>query len=168
MPTNPVLTNALPFALPDFAAATPTDYRSAFEIGMAEQLAGLALIRDGESETTVENVLGAWDDAEATLRRALNAFYAVHSSDGSPDLDAIDEEMSPRLAAHADSIFLDRALFARLEGLRARIDGGLTPADEQDRYTLDELLRSFRRAGVELDDEAQARVRALNQQLAEL
>lgn len=168
MPTNPVLTNALPFALPDFAAATPTDYRSAFEIGMAEQLAGLALIRDGESETTVENVLGAWDDAEATLRRALNAFYAVHSSDGSPDLDAIDEEMSPRLAAHADSIFLDRALFARLEGLRARVDGGLTPADEQDRYALDELLRSFRRAGVELDDEAQARVRALNQQLAEL
>ena len=168
MPTNPVLTNALPFALPDFAATTPGDYRSAFEIGMAAQLAGLALLRDEAAAPTVENVLGAWDDAEATLRRALNAFYAVHSSDGSPELDAIDEEMSPRLAAHADSIFLDRALFARLEALRARIDGGQAPADEQDRYALDELLRSFRRAGVELDDDAQARVRALNQRLAEL
>lgn len=168
MPTNPVLTTDLPYTLPDFAAATPADYRRAIEAGMAAQRAGLDRLRDDTAAPTVENVLGAWDDAEATLRRALNAFYAVHSSDGSPELDAIDEEMSPRLAEHDDAIYLDRALFARVQSLRVRVDGGEVAADEQDRYALDELLRAFRRAGVELDDEAQSRVRALNRQLAEL
>ena len=98
MPTNPVLTTHLPYTLPDFAAATPADYRRAIEAGMAAQRAGLDRLRDDTAAPTVENVLGAWDDAEATLRRALNAFYAVHASDRSPELDAIDEEMSPRLA----------------------------------------------------------------------
>ena len=168
MPTNPVLTTHLPFTLPDFAAATPAQYRSAIESGMAEQRAGLERLRDDTEAPTVATVIGAWDDAEATLRRALNAFFAVHSSDGSPELDAIDEEMSPRLAEHEDAIYLDRGLFARLQALQARIDDGEVDADEQDRYALDELLRSFRRAGVALDDEAQTRVRELNRHLAEL
>ncbi|MHA6512185.1 M3 family metallopeptidase [Tessaracoccus sp. Z1128] len=168
MPTNPVLTTDLPFTLPDFASATPADYRAAFETGMTAQLAALGRLRDEDAPPTVDNVLGAWDDAEATLRRTLNAFYAVHSSDGSPELDAIDEEMSPRLAEHWDAIFLDRGLFARLEALRSRIEGGDGEADEQDRYALDELLRAFRRAGVELATEAQSRVRELNRRLAEL
>ena len=104
MPTNPVLTNALPFALPDFAAATPTDYRSAFEIGMAEQLAGWALIREGESETTGENVLGAWEDAEATLRHAHQGV-----ADGQIQGDQLEKlavvggiELAQRLFVHLD------------------------------------------------------------------
>ncbi len=168
MPTNPVLTTDLPFTLPDFAAAAPGDYRAAIEAGMAEQVAGLARLRDDDSPATVAGVLGAWEDAEATLRRALNAFFSVHASDGSPELDAIDEEMSPRLAGHEDAILLDRALFQRLLDLRDRIDAGETEADEQDRYALDELIRSFRRAGVELDDASKDRLRELNRRLAEL
>ena len=35
MSNNPVLTRRLPFQLPDFAAATPADYRAAFEEGMS-------------------------------------------------------------------------------------------------------------------------------------
>ncbi|SHJ32370.1 peptidyl-dipeptidase Dcp [Tessaracoccus bendigoensis DSM 12906] len=168
MSTNPVLTLQLPFTLPDFAAATPAHYRDAIAGSMAHHLALLATLRDDSSPATIENVLGAWEDAGADLRRALNAFYAVRSSDTNDELDAIDEEFAPLLAAHDDAIHLDRALYARLRALEARILGGEVEADEQDRYALDETLREFRRAGVELGDDDQARLRELNRILAEL
>lgn len=168
MPTNPVLTDRLPFTLPDFAAATPSDYRSAIEEGMARQLEALAALRGDDSPATVDGVLGAWEDSGSVLRRALNAFFAVRWSDTNAELDAIDEEMAPRLAAHHDEILLDRELYARLLELQRRMTAGEVEADEQDRYALDETLRSFRRAGVELGDAAQARLRELNRQLAEL
>lgn len=168
MPTNPVLTRQLPFALPDFAAISPEDYRSAVTASMATQLDALAALRDDPSPATVENVLGAWEDAEADLRRALSAFFAVRASDTNDELDAIDEELAPVLAGHEDSIFLDRGLYSRLQSLEGRIADGAVEADEQDRYALDELLRAFRRAGVELDNSQQVRLRELNRELAEL
>lgn len=165
---NPILRLDLPYQLPDFANAAPADYRAAIEDGMSTQLAALAALRDGTAPATVENVLGAWEDAEAVLRRALNAFYAVYGSDATPEIEAIEEEMAPRLAEHEDAIYLDRALHARLAQLRGRIDDGELVADEQDQYALDELLGAFRRAGVALGDEEQTHLRELNRRLAEL
>ncbi|WP_052460179.1 M3 family metallopeptidase [Tessaracoccus massiliensis] len=168
MSINPVLSTELPFTLPDFANATPRDYHVAVEEGMRSQLGALARIRDDQSPATVANVLAAWDDAEATLRRALNSFFSVYASDATDEMIAIEQELSPRLAEHNDSIFLDRELYARLQMLEARIAGGEAEADDQDRYMLDELLRAFRRAGVELTDDEQGRLRELNKRLAEL
>lgn len=168
MTTNPVLTRQLPFALPDFASATPADYRDAMDASMTAHLEGLARLRDDAAEPTVENVLGAWEDAEADLRRSLHAFFAVRASNTNDELDAIDEEFAPRFAAHNDAIYLDRGLYGRLRALEARIAAGEVEADEQDRYALDETLREFRRAGVELDDGQQDRLRELNRTLAEL
>ena len=88
MPTNPLLTTELPFTLPDFGNATTADYREAVELGMHEQLDALAAVRDDQSPATVENVLGASDDAGATLRRAMNAFWAVYSSNTTDELEA--------------------------------------------------------------------------------
>lgn len=168
MLNNPILNRSLPFQLPDFAAAGPDDYRAAISAAMAGQLQGLRTLREDTTPADVENVLGAWEDAGSDLQRCLNAFFAVRSSDTSDELDAIDEEFSPLLAAHDDAIMLDRALYARLLELNARIESGETPADEQDRYALTELLGAFRRAGVELGAEGHERLRALNRELAEL
>lgn len=165
---NPILRLDLPYQLPDFASATADDYRSAIEEGMQAQLSALTALREDDAPATVDNVIGAWEDAEATLRRALNAFYAVYGSDATPEIEAIEEEMAPRLAEHDDAIYLDRGLFSRLEALRSRIDDGEVEADEQDAFALDELLRAFRRAGVALGDEEQARLREMNKKLAEL
>lgn len=168
MPTNPVLTTDLPYALPDFARITPDDYRAAFDEAMSAHLDGLARLRTDDAPPTFESVLGAWEDAEAPLRRVLNAFFAVHSSDASPELDAIDEEMSPRLAEHHDAIYLDAELYGRLTALRERIDAGEVEADEEDSFALDELLRSFRRAGVALGEPEKERLREMNRRLAQL
>lgn len=168
MSLNPVLDTELAFSLPDFARATPHDYRVAIEEGMRAQLGALAKLRADEAPATVANVLGAWDTAEDSLRRALSAFFAVYASDATDDLIAIEAEYAPRLAEHGDAIYLDRELYARLQALEARVEAGDAEADAEDRYALAEHLRAFRRAGVELGDEEQGRLRALNKRLAEL
>jgi peptidyl-dipeptidase Dcp len=168
MSNNPVLTRRLPFQLPDFAAATPADYQAAFEEGMSGQLTALAALRDDPAPATVENVLGAWEDAGSALLRAAHAFFAVYASNSTPEIEAIEEEMAPRLAEHEDAIYLDKGLFARLQQLRGRADAGEVAFDQQDEYALDEILRAFRRAGVALDDAGQSRLRELNRRLAEL
>lgn len=165
--TNPVLTE-LEFRLPDFAAATASDYRHAIELGMAKEREGLAALAADQSPATVEGVLGAWEDARATLSRALSAFFTVYACDARQDLEALHQEMAPRLAQHSDATFLDRSLFDRLTALETRIDAGETPADEEDRYALAELLRTFRRSGISLGEKQRDRLRELNTRLAEL
>ena len=168
MSINPVLTTELPFALPDFANATPRDYHVAIEEGMRSQLGALAKLRQDGSPATVANVLAAWDRAEGPLRRALNVFFSAYASDATDEMIAIEQEIAPRLAEHSDSIYLDGGLYARLQDLSGRIGAGEAEADGEDRYLLDELLRAFRRAGVELSEDEQTRLRAMNKRLAEL
>ena len=102
MSINPVLTTELPFALPDFANATPRDYHVAIEEGMRSQLGALAKLRQDGSPATVANVLAAWDRAEGPLRRALNVFFSAYASDATDEMIAIEQEIAPRLAEHRD------------------------------------------------------------------
>lgn len=167
--SNPLAApSRLPYQLPDFARLTPETFADALTAGMAEQLAALAALASDIEPATAANVLHPWDRSGALLERALDAFWAVKSSDTTDALDALAEEFAPRLSAHSDAIHLDRRLFDRLTELAHRADTGEVDLDEQDDWALRELLRSFVRAGVHLEGEAQERLRALNTRLAEL
>ena len=76
-----MLTRRLPFQLPDFAAATPADYRAAFEEGMSGQLTALAALRDDPAPATVENVLGKSIDVVVAGRRTGDTAGAYASND---------------------------------------------------------------------------------------
>ncbi|GAB48180.1 M3 family metallopeptidase [Mobilicoccus pelagius] len=165
--TNSLLQpSTLPFALPDYAALTDADYREAFEVGMAEQLAALREIAQNPEPPTPQNVLHAWEASPATLVRAANAFWVARSADTSPERDAIAEEFAPRLAQHSDAITLDADLYARLKALRERADTGEITLDEQDDWLLTQRMRAHERAGVALPAEKQERLRELNTALA--
>lgn len=168
-PANPLSADSvLPYRLPDFPAIAPDDYRAAFEAGMADQLAALDAVAADPAPPTEANVLEAWERSGALLTRALNAFWSVKAANSSDALDALYAEFAPRLAAHSDGIWLNRALHDRLVALEARVAGGEVVLDEQARWALDERLRDFRRAGVALSDADQATLRGLNTRLAEL
>lgn len=117
---------------------------------------------------TVENVLHAWEASGALLGRTLLAFSAVWMANSTPELDALHEESSPKLAQHSDAIWLDRALYERFLALQARAETGEVTLDAEDAYLLSETLASFTRAGVALDGGRSKQLRALNTDLAEL
>jgi len=165
---NPVASTTLPYALPDFAHITADDWRTALSDGMAEQLAELDAIATDPEPPTVENVLDAWERSGQLLNRAAMGFWTLKEANTTPALDAIEEEMSPKLAAHNDAIMLDPRLYERLVALDARATAGEVSLDDQAAWLLSEKLRDYRRLGVNLPEADQARLRELNERIATL
>ncbi|MFE4602137.1 M3 family metallopeptidase [Kitasatospora indigofera] len=156
--------STLVYELPPFTAIREEHYLPAFERGMADQLAEIAAITADPQAPTFDNTLVALERSGALLRRVSAVFLNQSSSDTNDLVDAVDAEISPRLAAHQDAIHLDAALFARIEALHERRhDLGLDP---QSLRLLERHHTRFVRAGARLGAAEQARLRELNSELA--
>ncbi len=168
-PANPLAqASKLPYELPDYDAVRDEHYQPAVEAGMAAQLAELAAIAANPEPATVANVIEAWEASGELFTRAVNAFYTKQPADTNDVLDAADAALAPQLAAHADAIFLDGALYERVAALDARVRAGEVELDPQSAYWLERRLLDFVRAGVNLPEADQERLRALNHRIAEL
>ena len=166
---NPLLApSTLPFALPDYTTITTDHVREAVTAGMQEQLAELAVIAADPAEPTVENVLHAWERSGAVLQRTVAAFGVARSADTTPERDALMAELSPALAAHSDTILLDRGFYERLRALSDRAGRGEVELDTQDAYNLTKRLSEYERGGITLGEDDQQRLRELNTELAAL
>ncbi|GAB3653359.1 M3 family metallopeptidase [Glycomyces tarimensis] len=168
MTDHPFLTvSDLPYHLPPFEDIAVEHYRPAFETGMAEELLAVQAITAETAEPTFENTIVALERAgNGILARVSRVFYNKNTSDTDAELQAIETEMSPRLAEHRDKILLDAALFARVDDLwRRRGDLGL---DEQDERLLERYHTEFVRGGAALDEAGKARLSQINAELAEL
>ncbi|WP_067686095.1 M3 family metallopeptidase [Nocardia jejuensis] len=165
MTSNPFFERStLPFQLPPFARIRAEHYLPAFERGMAEQLAEIAAITALDGEPTFDDTVVALERSGTLLTRVANVFFNISGSDSTPGTDAIDTEISPRLAAHRDAIHLDPALFARIESLYARrAELGLEPEESR---LLEQYRTRFVRSGARLDTAGQQRLRELNAELA--
>ncbi|WP_377271387.1 M3 family metallopeptidase [Peterkaempfera sp. SMS 1(5)a] len=165
MTENPFFSpSTLPYELPPFAEIREEHYLPAFERGMAEQLAEIQVITADPEPPTFENTVVALERSGALLRRVESVFFNQASADTNDTVQAVDAEVSPRLAAHGDAIHLDRALFERVETLyRQRAELGL---DAQSLRLLERYRTRFVRAGALLSETGRERMRDLNQQLA--
>lgn len=160
---NPLLTpSALPYGLPPFAEIRDEHYAEAVEAGIAEQLAEIEAIVGVSEPPTFENTAAAMERSGRLLRRAVAAFMTLVSSHGTESIRALETQLMPKLSAHEDAILLDRRLRDRF----AAIDvSGLNPEAAR---LVEEWLNDFRRAGANLDDTGQARLRELNAELSRL
>ncbi|WP_433591196.1 M3 family metallopeptidase [Nocardia sp. CA-145437] len=165
MSRNPFFERSvLPYELPEFAEIGDEHYLPAFERGMAEQLAEVAGITAGQGEVTFANTVEALELSGQLLGRVSRVFFNVASSDSTERTEAIEAEVSPRLAAHEDSILLDGELFQRIEELYER--RGELGLDAEQVRLLERYRLRFVRAGARLDAGQQARLRELNAELA--
>lgn len=162
---NPFLEpSPLPFSLPPFARIRDEHYAPAFDRGMSEQLAEVEAIVANPDPATLENTVAALERSGALLTRVSLAFSGMRSAHATPAIQAVDEEYSPRLTAHADAIRLNRALLERLQTVR----DGSEPLDPESRRLVDRYIIEFILAGAGLDDDDKALLRSHNERLASL
>ena len=67
---------------------------------------------------------GAFDRSGALLQRVSAVFYNLTSSATSPALQAVQRAMAAPMAAHGSAVYMDQALFARVDALHARLHHG--------------------------------------------
>ena len=164
---NPFLVaSVLPYELPPFAEIRIEHFGPAFDLGMTEQLAEVEAIVSADAAPSFENTIVALERSGRTLDRVRRVFWCLTSADTNPELQRLDAEYAPKLAAHTDAIIQQRDLFARIDDLHNRADDlGL---DEESRRLLDRYHLDFVRAGAALTETDQAELRELNVELAGL
>jgi peptidyl-dipeptidase Dcp len=167
-PTNPLLApwEGPAGGVPPFDRVRVEDFAPALEAGMAAELAEVEQIARNPKPPTFENTIAALERSGRPLRRALAVYGVWESNMSTPDFQAVEREMAPKLAAFADEITQNAALFARIEAVHAASDdAGLTP---EQRRLVWKVHGDFVRAGAKLEPAAKARVAAINQELATL
>ncbi len=161
--SNPFLQpSTLDYQLPPFAEIRDEHYLPAFDTGFAEHLTEIDGITGSADAPTFENTVVALERAGSTLQRVAQVFFSNSVSHATDAVQALEQQIAPRLAEHEDNIRLNRALFDRLR--QVPLDG----LDDESTRLVHEYLRSFVRAGAELDDDAQATLRRLNSELSAL
>jgi peptidyl-dipeptidase Dcp len=158
---NPLFTpSTLPFQVPPFPEIADHHYLPAFERGMAEHLAEIEAIVADPAPPSFANTIVALERAGRLLQRASNAFFTVAASHATDAVRDLEVEISPRLAAHWDTIHMHRGLYERVR----QVEG----ADPEEAWVLERYRLDFTRAGAELSDAEQQRLRELNQELSRL
>jgi peptidyl-dipeptidase Dcp len=164
---NPLLAPwTTPFGVPPFDLIRPEHFVPAFDQAMADHLAEIAAIGANPEAPTFANTVEALERSGRGLERVSSVFGNLVSSLGGPALEAIDTEMSPRLAQHGMRVSLDPALFRRIDALHARREA-LGLAEDQMRL-LERMHLNLMRSGAALGEAERARMTAISERLAVL
>ena len=158
--------STLAFHLPPFDRIRDSDYRPAFEAGMAEQLRQVAAIAHNPEPPTFANTIVALERSGRMLERVETTFSNLNSCNTDPEMQRIDTEMAPLLTAQRDAIHLNPALWARVDALYNRRAG--LHLDVESLQLLTRYHTIFVRAGARLTGDQQARLKDLNKQIASL
>ncbi len=166
-PDNPFAKrSALPFELPPFDRIHDQDYAPAFRAGMALQLAEIVAIARNPEPATVDNTVVAMERSGELLNRVNMTFSNLIAANSDDALLQLETDITPKLAAHEDEIYLNAALFARIDALYSQRDR--LPLDPESRQLLERYHIDFVRAGARLGAAEQRKLRRFNQQIAAL
>jgi len=164
---NPLLSpSPLPFQAPPFDRIHDGDFAPAFDAGMKEHLADVDEIANNPAPPTFENTLVALEKTGQTLTRVSLIFNALASANTNDQLQKLQEEEAPKLAAHQDAINLNPKLFARIETLFNQRN--TLQLDPESNRLLEYQYQQFVMAGARLSDEDKSKLKKLNEEDAAL
>ena len=162
---NPFFTEwDTPYGVPPFDRIVPAHFLPALERGMSLHDAEIDAITSNNDEPTFGNVILAYDDSGQMLAQTELIFDMLCAAENTAEMQALQEQVMPLLAAHADKILLNEKLFERVKAVYDR-RAALELDAEQSRL-LEKTYRKFVRAGALLDAEQKARLKAINGELS--
>ncbi len=161
--TNPFFTEyATPFAVPSFNEIRIEHYKPALLKGMEEQIMEVDAIVNNQATADFENTIVALDQCGSLLRDVRTVFAGQNSANTSPEMEALNKEMSPLMSKHYDDINLNKELFAKVKYVYEHSSN----LNNEQKKLLEETYKGFVRSGANLPDDKQARLRELNSQIS--
>ena len=154
------------FEAPPFDRFEPRHFRPAFEAALSQARAEIDVIAADSAPPSFANTVEALERSGRRLDRVASVFFNLAGAHANDELQAIEREIAPVLARHRSETYLNEALFARIDALKAQeAKLGLSPEQARvlKRYHLD-----FTRAGAAAAPEAKARLAAIAERLATL
>ena len=167
-PTNPLTRPwAGPYGgAPPWDLATPDLFPGAFEAAIAEQRAEIAAVASDANPPSFDNTIAAMERSGRTLDRLNRLFGVLRQNISTPQIQALDREWQPKLAAADDAIVFNPALFTRIETVYRSLPK--SPLTAEQKRLAQRTYDVFVRRGARLNDAEQKRLSGINQQLATL
>jgi peptidyl-dipeptidase Dcp len=166
-PSNPFAkVSTLPLHYPAFDKIKDEHFVPAFEAGMREQLREVASIANNKAAPTFDNTVVAMERSGQLLARVSTTFSNLQGANTDDQLDAIDRDMSPKLAAHSDAIYMNDKLYQRVKTLYDKRDA--LKLDAESKHLLERYHRDFVRAGAKLSAADKEKLKAYNGEIASL
>ncbi|MFM9942519.1 MAG: M3 family metallopeptidase [Hyphomicrobiaceae bacterium] len=165
--TNPLIAAwKTPFEVPPFEAIEARHFLPAFAKALEEHDTEIEKIAGQTAKPTFKNTIEALEKTAKLLRRVGAVFHNLTGANTSADLQAIEREMSPRLAKHYTAIALNPKIFKRIDDLFKRRETlGL---DAEQLRLLERYHRNLVRSGAGLGAKAKKRMAEINERLATL
>ena len=165
-----------PYGIPPFEKIRVVDYIPAVEEGIREQNDEIGAIVSCADAPTFENTVDALDNSGELLDKVQGVLFNLSETDVTPALQAVVEKVIPMISDHTSNIYLNSALFERVQKVYADAEFAEENADEccgvklsrEQKMLLDKVYRAFVVNGVALDSLKQNRMREINSSLASL
>lgn len=155
-----------PLGLPDFSRIGDGDFAPVFEAALKAHDAEVVAIADNGAKPTIENTLAALELSGDALDRVSAIFWCRAGAHTNENIQALERDISPKMARHYSAISMNAKLFARIDDLYQRRDTlGL---DAETLRVLERTWKGFVRAGARLDEQGKKRLAAINEELAGL
>ena len=116
--TNPLLQAwQTPFGMPPFESIQASHFEEAFDKALLQHQSEIAAISSNTEPPTFENTLIALEASGDLLNQTSNVFFNLSASHSSPDIQSLERNLAPKLAAHSAALYLNAALFQRIDAL---------------------------------------------------
>ncbi|GHU60483.1 dipeptidyl carboxypeptidase II [Bacteroidia bacterium] len=164
---NPFFTEwTTPFGVPPFDKIKTEHYKPATDRGLEIHRAEIGAIANNNEVATFENTILPLEHSGDLLNKVSYVFYNVVEADGTPEMLALQAEYAPILAAHADEIYMNEKLFARVKSVyEKRTDAKL---DNDDVKLVEYYYKNFVRGGTNLEPAKKEELKKVNEQLSKL
>ena len=165
--TNPFFNHSLlPYQAPRFDLIEVSHYRPAFDEGMKQKREDIAVIIANRDAPDFTNTVLALEKSGELLTRVTSVFFAMTAAHTNEQLQRLDEAFSAELAELANDIWLNSALFSRVDHVWQHRDAlGL---DSESVRLIEVTHQRFVLAGAQLSDADKMQLRALNTEAATL
>ena len=165
--TNPFLTPShTPFETTPFHLIKTEHFEPAMEEGMKIHNREVDDIVNCPDAPTFANTIVALEKSGSLLDRVSTVFGNLLSAETSDELEALAEQMMPRLSEHSNNISLNEKLFARIKQVYDETDKETLNPEE--RMLLQNTYNGFIRSGANLAPEQKERFRQLSAELSVL
>jgi hypothetical protein len=158
--------STLPYGSEPIDKIKDADFKEAIDVGIDQENAEIDAIVNSKEKPTFDNTIVALDKSGALLGRANSLFQQLISANTNDTLDKINEEETPKLQAHQDSILLNEKLFARVKAIYDARDS--LKLDDDQKFLVTSNYRRFVHSGAELPAEKKKQLSEINEQIAKL
>lgn len=137
------------------------EYTALCDQVMENAITNFAALESDTSPATLQSVVGKFDQITYDMQAIRQSWYmkAIHPDEAVRDAAT---ECSERYSDFSSQVGLSKGYYERL----ATID--LNSLSETEKYMVEQGLKSFRRAGVDKDQETRDRIRALRKEITEI